>query len=179
MIKVNLLPVKKKRRAKPMPGFVVAAVFVTIAAVAVLAYMIYSLNTQMTVKKNLVAENDRKITALKEKIKAVANYEKRNAEYEKRKDLVEQLSKNRTLPVKVLDEISALLPAGVWLNSLRITGDSVSLSAIGFTNTDVVNYVNNCKNSKMFTDVYLGESVQTKISGFSAYHFTLTFKVKA
>ncbi len=161
-----------------MPSFVVAAVFVTIAAAAVLAYVIYSLNSQATVKKTLVADNDKKITALKEKIKAVADYEKRNAEYKKRKDLVEQLSKNRTLPVKVLDEISSLLPAGVWLKSLRITGNSVSLSAIGFTNTDVVNYVNNCKNSTMFTDVYLGESVQTSISGFSAYSFTLTFKVK-
>ena len=178
MIKVNLIPVKRKRRAKPLPGFVVAAVIVTLATAAVLAYTVYSMNSKLAVKKVLIAENDKKIAALKEKIKAVADYEKRNAEYKKRKDLVEQLSKNRTLPVEALDEISSLLPSGVWLNSLSFSGGNVTLSATGFTNTDVVNYVNNCKNSKMFSDVYLGESVQTSISGFSAYNFKLTLKVK-
>ncbi|MEJ2695313.1 MAG: PilN domain-containing protein [Candidatus Sulfobium sp.] len=179
MIKVNLLPVKKKRRAKPVPGFLVAAVVLPIATAAVLVYVIYSMNAALTSRKDLVAKNDKKIAQLKEKIKSVTDYEKRNAEYKKRKELVEKLSRNRTLPVKALDEISSLLPAGVWLNSLKLSGDNISLSGTAFTNTDVVNYVNNCKNSRMFTNVYLGESVQTSISGFSAYNFRLTFKVKS
>ncbi len=179
MIKVNLLPVKKKRKAKPVPGFVVAGILVTIATAAVLVYVIYSLNASVVSKKNLIAANDQKIAKLKEKIKSVADYEKRNAEYKKRKDVVEKLSRNRTLPVKTLDEISSLLSSGVWLNSLGINNDKVNLSGTGFTNTDVVDYVNNCKNSKLFTDVYLGESIQRNISGYSVYNFKLTFKVKS
>lgn len=178
MIKVNLLPVKKKKRSKPVPGFVIAGIGVTIAAAVVLIYTIYSLNAKISAKNTLIEQNDKKIAALQKKIRSVADYEKRNAEYKKRKKLVEKLSRNRKLPVEVLDQISALLPAGVWLNSLKISGDKVSVSATGFTNTDVVNYVNNCKNSKMFNKVYLRDSVQTSISGFSAYHFNLTFEVK-
>lgn len=178
MIKVNLLPVKKKRRARQMPTFLILSVVISVVTAAVLAYAVYSLNAQVTTKKRMIAENEKKIAQLKEKIKAVADYEKRNEEYRKRRDLVEKLSRNRTIPVEMLDEVSSLLPKGVWLRSLSLSGDNVSLMATGFTNTDVVQFVNNCKHSKMFADVYLIQSVQTKVGEFSAYNFDLKFKVK-
>jgi len=178
MIKVNLLPVKKKRKAKPVPVYLVVSVLLTVVICTVLAYLFYFYSSRLAERKVRVADNDKKIAELQEKIKAVNDYEKRNAMYKQRKEIIEQISKNKTLPVKALDEISKLLPAGVWLTSLAINGQNVNLSGIAFTNTDVVNYVNNCKNSGLLTDVYLQESVQTAISGYSAYTFRLTCKVK-
>lgn len=178
MIKVNLIPSKKKRRARQMPTFLILSVLIFVVTAAVLAYSVYSLNAQVTSKKRIIAENDKKIAQLKEKIKAVVDYEKRNEEYRKRRDLVEKLSKNRTVPVKMLDELSSILPKGVWLKTLSFSRNNVSLTATGFSNTDVVQFVNNCKQSKMFIDVYLIQSVQTKIGGFSAYNFGIRFKVK-
>ena len=73
------------------------------------------------------------------------DFEKRNADFQKRKEIIEQLGKNKTLPVKILDEVSRLLPPGVWLTSMDVVGDKVNLSCTAFTNTDVVNYVDNLK----------------------------------
>jgi type IV pilus assembly protein PilN len=179
MIKVNLLPVKKRKKAKPLPAFLVSTILITAITGAVLIYVIYIFNSTVSARRIQVAANEKKIAELKAKIKSVEDYEKRNADYKQRKEIIEQLSKNKTLPVKIVDEISALLPAGVWLNVMSINGHDISLSCTGFTNTDVVNYVNNLKSAKMFTDVYLQESVQGNISGFSVYGFRLTFKVKA
>ncbi len=178
MIKVNLLPVKKKKKAKPVPLFVVASVAVTIFSCLLLAYLVYFFSGRLEAKQQQVAANEKTIAKLKEKIKAVDNYETRNATYKQRKELIEQLGKNKTLPVKIIDEVSRLLPAGVWLTSMGIKGSEVSLGCMGFTNTDVVNYVNNLKTSKLFADVFLQESVQQQASGFSVYSFRLTFKVK-
>jgi type IV pilus assembly protein PilN len=178
MIKVNLLPIKKKKRAKPLPKFLVVGVLVTLVTAIVLAYVYYFFSSRVEAREMQVRENEKRIAELKEKIKAVEDYESRNATYKKRKELIEQLSKNKTLPVKIIDEISALLPTGVWLDAMTINGTDVSLSCTGFTNTDVVNYVNNLKNASLFYDVYLQESVQTEISGFSTYKFRITFKVK-
>jgi len=179
MIKINLLPVKKKKKAKPVPAFLIASVLVTFAVGAILAYLVYFFNDRLSTRQAKVTENDKQIVELAKKIKAVEDYEKRNADFKMRKDIIEQLGKSKSLPVKVLDEISALLPSGVWLTTMDIKGADIVLGCTGFTNTDVVNYVNNLKNSKLFTDVYLQESVQTQASGFSAYTFRLTFKVKA
>jgi type IV pilus assembly protein PilN len=178
MIKVNLLPVKKKKKAKPVPAFILAMILAIIATGAVLAYLVYFFNTRLEARKAKVAENERTIAELREKIKAVEDYEKRNADYTRRKALIEQLGKNKALPVKVLDEISAQLPPGVWFTSLNISGADVGISCTGFTNTDVVNYVNNLKGSKMFQDVYLQESVQVRSAGFAVYNFSIKLKVK-
>jgi type IV pilus assembly protein PilN len=178
MIKINLLSVKKKKRAKPVPAFVLASVGVTLAVCVLLAYLVYSFNATVTSKKNQVAENEKTLARLKERIKAVNDYEKRNATYKQRKEIIEQLGRNKTLPVKVIDQVSALLPPGVWLTSIGLTGLNVNLGCVAFTNTDAVDYVNNLKKAPLFTDVFLQESVQNQVSGFSVYSFRLTFKVK-
>ncbi|MBA4372195.1 MAG: hypothetical protein C0402_04975 [Thermodesulfovibrio sp.] len=180
MIKVNLLPVKKKKKAVQIPGFVIAAVLVTLLSAAVMFYVYYMFNEKVTSRKNLVASNDAKIAELEKKILAVTDFEKRNQDYKARKDIIEQLGKSKTLPVKVLDEVSAQLPNGVWVTgmSVRNSGAELSMSCTAFTNTDVVNYVNNLKGSKLFADVYLNESVQSQVLGFSVYTFSLVIKVK-
>ncbi|MDA8083939.1 MAG: PilN domain-containing protein [Nitrospiraceae bacterium] len=181
MIKVNLLPVKKKKKSRQFPGFIVAMFFITIAAIAAGVFLSYRYSEKVLAKKSLVAANDAKIAELDRKIKSVADYEKRNQDYKARKDIIEKLGKNRTLPVKVLDEISARLPSGVWFNSvdLQNSGSDITLQCVAFTNTDVVNYVNNLKGSTLFSDVFLNESVQSQISGFNVYTFSLIIKVKA
>jgi type IV pilus assembly protein PilN len=179
MIKVNLLPVKKRKKQKPLPTFLISIVFVTLIACVVLAYLVFFFSGRVSEKKAKVRDNEVKITELKQKIKDVEDFEKRNAVFQKRKEIIEQLGKNKTLPVKILDEINSLLPPGVWLVSMDVVGDNVNLSCTAFTNTDVVNYVDNLKLSKLFADIYLQESVQTQASGYSLYNFRLTFKVKA
>jgi type IV pilus assembly protein PilN len=180
MIKVNLLPVKKKKKAAQIPGFVLAAVLAALLSGAVMFYVYYMFNEKVASRKNLVASNEVKITELGKKIQAVTDYEKRNQDYKSRKDIIEQLGKNKTLPVKVLDEVSAQLPNGVWVTTmdLKNSGAELSMHCTAFTNTDVVNYVNNLKGSKLFADVFLNESVQNQVSGFSVYTFSLTIKVK-
>ena len=143
MIKINLLPAKKKKRAKPVPSFVIATIGLTLAVCVLMAYLVYSFNSTVTAKKNQIAKNEKTLAALKEKIKAVNDYEKRNATYKQRKQIIEQLGRNKTLPVKVVDQVSALLTPGVWLTSLGLSGQNVNLSCMAFTNTDVVDYVNN------------------------------------
>lgn len=181
MIKINLLPVKKKK-AKPIPGFVILAIVVTVVVAAVLIYTVFYFNSKIESKKAEIAKNEKIIQELKEKIKEVEAYEKRNALFQQRKKIIEDLSRNKTVPVKIIDEVSNVLPTGVWLNGLTVKGKSVALNCTGFSNTDVVNYVTNLKNSKMFTDVYLKQSVQSKArkgAAVTLYNFTVTFKVKA
>jgi type IV pilus assembly protein PilN len=179
MIKVNLIPTKKKKKQKPVPVFLIYTVLLTLAVGAIFLYITYHFSSTISAKEKKVKENVITIASLKEKIKAVEDFEKLNKTFQQRKDIIEELGRNKSRPVKILDEISALLPPGVWLSTADVKGLDVSLSCTAFTNTDVVNYVNNLKNSKLFTDVYLQESVQSKATTTTVYSFKLTFKVKA
>lgn len=184
MIKVNLLPVKKKKKQKPVPVLLINAGIVTIITIAVLVYVTYFFSSRLSDRETKVRENDKKIAELKERIKAVEDFEKLNKTFQQRKDIIEELGRNKTRPVKVLDEVSALLPPGVWLTGMEVKGAEIKLACTAFTNTEVVNYVDNLKNSRLFADVYLQESVQakessqTKTAGATVYTFKLQFKVK-
>lgn len=178
MIKINLLPVKKKKKAKPLPTFLIVAVGVVIASIVVMFYLNYFFQSRLAERQAQVTDNERKLDELAKKIKAVDDYEKRNAEYRKRKDIIEQLGKNTAVPVKILDELSTLLPVGVWLTSLNIKEDGITMKCSAFSNTDVVNFINNLKGSKILADVYLQESVQAQQGGFTIYNFGVTCKVK-
>ncbi len=179
MIKINLLPTKKKKKQKPVSTFLIYTILLTLVTGMVTAYLAYFYSSRLSDREAKVRENDLKIAELKEKIKAVEDFERLNRTFQQRKDIIEELGRNKSLPVKTLDEISAQLPVGVWLTAMEAKGSEIKLSCTAFSNTDVVNYVNNLKNSKLFTDVYLQESIQVKTKETSVYTFRLTFKVKS
>ena len=178
MIKVNLIPVKRKKKAKPLPTFIITMVIVTIGVSVVMAYLFFFFNSRLSTKKAEFAAKEKQIAELKEKIKAVENFEQLNKTFQQRNDIIELLSKSRSVPVKLLDEISNLLPNGIWFRTMTVSGENVSVDGYGFTNTDIVSYVDNVKNSKIFTDVYLQESKSTEIEKIPLYMFKLTFKIK-
>jgi type IV pilus assembly protein PilN len=178
MIKVNLLPIKRKKKAKPLPAFLIATVVATVVVCLIMAYLSFFFSSRLSARKETFANNEKRIAELKAKIKAVEDFEKRNKTYKQRNDIIEQLSKNRSVPVKILDEISALLPTGVWLQSMVVTASGISLEGYGFTNPDIVIFVDHLKASTMFTDVYLQESRSVEIEKVPAYMFKLSFKLK-
>jgi len=178
MIKVNLLPVKRRRKAKPLPSLLIVTILATVCVGIILAYLTFFFSSRLSAKKTRYAANEKTIAELKEKIKAVEDFEQRNKTYKERNDIIEQLSKNKSVPVKLLDEVSILLPSGVWLKTMSEKGGMISIEGYGFTNTEIVSYVDNIKNSKMFTEVYLQESKSGEIEKIPLYMFKLTFKVK-
>ena len=177
MIRINLLPVKRKKKAKPVSAFVITSTFVILALLIVLAYLYFYFDSNLQSAKRTVEDNKQKIADLKEKIKDVEDFEKLNKTYDERTKVIEQLRKNQNIPAMMLDEISRDLPAGIWLQSLTISGGNVNIDGFGFTNADVVAYVDNLKRSNKFSDIYLQESKQTEIEKIPLYSFKLTFKV--
>ena len=179
MIKVNLLPGKRKKKAKPLPSFLIATIFITLGTIIVAAYLVFFFNSRLSAKKDQFTANEKKIAELKARIKAVENFEQRNKTFKQRNEIIEQLSKNKSVPVKILDEVSALLPNGIWLNVMTVSGEVINLDGYGFTNSDIVSFVDSIKNSKMFAEVYLQESKSIEIEKIPLYTFKLTFKLKA
>jgi type IV pilus assembly protein PilN len=179
MIKVNLLPVKRKKKSKPLPSLLITTILVTVGACIIMAYLAFFFNSRLSEKKVQFTANEKKMAELKAKIKAVDDFEQRNKTFKQRSEIIEQLSRNKSVPVKILDEISVLLPSGIWIHGMSVSGDTLNLDGYGFTNSDIVSFVDNIKNSKMFTEVYLQESKSAEVEKIPLYTFKLTFKLKA
>lgn len=177
MIKVNLIPIKRKKKAKPLPTFLIIGLLITFATVFLTGFFYYRASKKLSIKNAQFIANENRLAELKEKIKAVENFEQLNKDFQQRNKIIEQLSKNKSLPVRLLDEVSNLLPIGVWLETMTVTGSTVKIKGYGFTNTDVVKYVDNIKASQLFADVYLQQSKGTEVEKVPLYQFQLTFRV--
>jgi len=178
MIKVNLLPVKRKRKPKPIPSFIVTTVIVIGITIIVMANLAFFFNSRLSKKKALFKTNESKIVELKQKIKEVENFEQLNKTIEQKNSIIEQLSKNKSVPVRLLAEVNNLLPNGVWLDDLTVSGENVSMQGFAFANSDIVTYVDNIKNSQIFSDAFLQESKSTNLENTPLYMFKLTFKIR-
>ena len=178
MIKINLLPVKRKKKVQPLPVVFIYGAGVFIIIFIILGVLFLNLNSKISRMKDDKAKKEVALNELREKIKEVESYERDNEAYRKKNDIIEQLKKNQNAPLRLLDEVSAQLPKGVWLTSLTSKADAVDIVGYAFTNSDLVGYVQNLKSSQYLTDVELLESKQVKVGEVSLYEFKLIFRIK-
>jgi len=177
MIRINLLPAKRKRKGSELPvHFIPGALISVIGLVLLIGYFIY-LNNQITTIKADKSAKEKRLAEIKEKIKEVEDYEKDNEIFREKNKVIEQLKAKQSAPLILLDEVSNMLPKGVWLTSLAETGGIIKITGVAFTNPDLVNYVQNLKASKYMNDVRLIESKQAKIGESTVYNFSLSFRM--
>lgn len=180
MIKINLLPVKKKRKPKvEIPKIpILPMVLVTAVTLIAVGFVWFTVESKISKLKTEKASKEKTLADLKTKIKDVENFEKDNKKLEEKKNIIEQLKKNQSGPLRLLDELSSCLPERVWLSTLNESGGTVSVEGFAFSNSDIVIFVNNLKGSKYLSDVGLIESKQTAQEKVPVYNFKITCKVK-
>ncbi|NOZ25203.1 MAG: PilN domain-containing protein [Nitrospirae bacterium] len=184
MIRINLLPVKRKKKPKPIPGFVVATVVASIIVIVGVVFAYVNIKEEIKTLQARKTANEQKLQELKKKLKALENYETLVKAVERKKGVILQLRKNQGVPVRLMDELSKDLPNGIWLKELKTMGNTVDIEGYAFTNSDVVKYVNRLKKSPLFNSVYLAESKRKEISAggtkekIPVYNFKIKLGVK-
>jgi len=190
MIKINLLPEKEKKKARvAIPKIVIPKMtipgvptlpmsVVSFITLIVLGFLWVSIENKISVRNAEKKTKEKTLSELKAKVKEVEYYERDNKNFEEKTNIIEQLRKAQSGPVRLLDEISTGIPERVWLSSLNESGGTVNIEGLAFSNSDIVLFVNNLKDSKYLTDVFLIESKQTSQEKLSVYQFRMICKVK-
>jgi type IV pilus assembly protein PilN len=111
-------------------------------------------------------------------LKEVKNIEAERKQVQDKIEIIEQLKRNQSGPVRLLDEVSKALPTGASILRLTERGGSVDIDGDAFTNNDVVRYIDNLKSSPYFSEVYLLETRQAQLEGVDIYKYKLQFKFK-
>lgn len=190
MIKINLLPEKKKKKARvaipkiAIPKITIPSVptlpmaVVSVITLVVLGFLWFSIEKKISVRNAEKKTKEKTLSELKAKVKEVEYYERDNKNFEEKTNIIEQLRKAQSGPVRLLDEISTGIPERVWLSSLNESGGTINIEGLAFSNSDIVLFVNNLKDSKYLTDVFLIESRQTSQEKLSVFQFRMICKVR-
>jgi len=180
MITINLLPTKRKPPKKItelQQQIVLGMLILVLAGIGFLYFWTQLDNRIETLERNKAAA-DARVSEQDNMLKAVKTVEEERKEVADKIGVIEQLKKNQSSLVRLLDEVSKALPQGVNLTSLSESSGQVNIEGTAFTNNDIVRFVDNLKASPLLADVFLLESAQGAQEGIEIYKYKLKFVFK-
>lgn len=180
MIKINLLPTKRKvpKKVTELQQQMVLGALILVLTSIGMGYAWIALNSRIEKLQREKAAADAKILEQDNRLKEVKNVEDERKKVFEKISVIEQLKKNQTGPVRLLDEISKALPAGVNLSLLLEKNGQVDIDGTAFTNNDIVRFVDNLKAKPFFTDIFLMETKQVTFEKVDMYQYKLQFRFK-
>ena len=162
MAKINLLPWRAERRREREREFFMMLGAAALAAVAVVAIWWYVMDWQL-------ANQDDRNFYLKEQIKIldgqlaeIKELDKTKSKLLARKQIIEQLQASRSQMVHLFDELVKTIPDSVRLDSLKQTGDILTLQGVAQSNASVANYMRNLDSSRWLTR---SDLIKTEVAG--------------
>jgi len=147
MIPINLLPHREERRKEQRKRFVALAVgTLAIGAGIVLAvHSYFGSRIQAQVGRNEYLLNE--IAILDRQIEEIKKLKEQTEALLGRKQVVESLQSNRSETVRLLDQLVRQIPDGVYLKSVKQTGDRVNISGYASSNARVSTLMRNLEAS--------------------------------
>lgn len=162
MAKINLLPWRAQVRKQREREFYMMLGGAFVAAVLAVLLWIFWMNMRIDDQnaRNTYLTNQSK--ELDSKLEEIKKLEQTKAALTMRKQIIEQLQANRSQMVHLFDEMVKQIPDGARLNTLKQTGDTLTLEGFAQSNASVASYMRNLDGSPWLTHSDLQRTEATK-----------------
>lgn len=179
MVKINLLPARgSKKKETARQQLVILGVSVTVVLIVGLASYVY-IQARVKAAKDEIARSEGELQQLKGKIGEIENVKKLKDEVKKKLDVLSQLRKEKTGPVRRLATLSDAIPERLWLTKYTESGANVSIGGIALDEDLIAAFMRNLQGSADYTNVELVVSEQTDVGGVKAKRFDITCQLKS
>lgn len=156
MIRINLLPVRAAQKKEKL----ISQVVILVLSVALVGLGCAGMQTLLSTKikdvRGEISSAQNEINRLNKKIGEVNKIKKLTAELDSKKKVLESLEAGRSGPVKLLDELSAVIPDNVWIDSFQLSNGGISLRGKGITEEVIAVFLRDLEASPYFQGVELG-----------------------
>jgi len=178
MAKINLLPWRAAVRKQREREFYI--MLGGAAAAAALAVVLWAVWMNMRIDNQDERNNylTRQSKELDSKIEEIQKLEQTKSALLTRKQIIEQLQANRSQMVHLFDEMVKTIPDGARLDSLKQSGDTLTLDGFAQSNASVASYMRNLDGSPWLTHSDLQKTEAAKASQKrDRFSFGLTVKL--
>ncbi len=176
MIRINLLPHREIRRAarRRQLGVLLAATLVL--AVGAIGLGQAAISARVAIQEERNAYLEQEIAKLDTQIGEIKKIKEETRALLERKQVVETLQSNRTEAVHLLDEIIRILPEGLYLKSVKQTGDEIELLGYTQSSARVSTLMRSLEDSPWFEQPTLIEIKAATVNNLRANEFNLRVK---
>lgn len=178
MIRINLLPHRQEKRAQRKRQMAVGAVLAAGIGVVIglLGHTYFSGRVDVQRARNAYLTEETK--KLDEQIEKINGIKEQTQDLLARKQVVEGLQTNRSEAVHLLDQLVRQLPEGMWIKSVKQTGQVVNIIGYAQTNGRVSTLMRNVDASQWLEKPELVEIKAVILNNTSISEFSLNVRVK-
>ena len=155
MIDINLLPVREARRKADVRQLGMQVLLAGILGGASIGFVHSHLVSRISETEERIHQMEADIKQFQPQLDQVAAFRKKKASLEKKIEVIEDLDRARTGPVRVMSELATHMPDRVWLTTLTTDGNSIKLKGEGMDNELVAVLMRALKESPYFSNVDL------------------------
>jgi len=174
MIRINLVRGKRKKRRELNVGSVWIALPLVVLAGTL--YFHTTVSGRISRLNADIVKANADIERLKKEIGEVEKFKARKSELQKKVDIISNLQKGRTGPVRHFEALSAAIPEKCWIDTLSVKDEKVTLSGVALNNYTIANFMTALGQTGRFRDVALGAAEQATVAGVKLVKFNLTFQ---
>src|ERR1700686_3095571 len=177
MPRINLLPWREQERKVRRREFLVAAGGAVIASIVLLGVgkLLYAGWTEAQIEKNNLLKKE--IVKLDAQIADIQDLENRKQRLVARMEIIEKLQRKRPEIVHLFDEIVKTVPEGIYLTTIKQTGNKLEIHGIAQSSTRVSTFMRNIDSSVWLDNPVLQVVESAKDSSTGGSNFTLTSDV--
>ena len=177
MPRINLLPWREQERKIRRREFMVAACGAIVAAAVFVGggKLVYSSWTDSQTEKNNLLKKE--IVKLDSQIADIQDLETRKQRLVARMEIIERLQRKRPEIVHLFDEIVKTVPDGIYLTTLKQSGNKLEIHGVAQSSTRVSTFMRNIDSSVWMDNPVLQVVESAKDSPTGGSNFTLTSDV--
>jgi type IV pilus assembly protein PilN len=179
VINVNLLPKEERFEeprtlAPPRTKFLVPLAAAVALLVPIGTLFIHQEMKLQSLRRDIqLAEQES--ASLRPRVTRVQELEAQRADLLRRLELVRSLNQERSLSVRLLDELARQVPGNLWLTKLSPAGPgAMTLEGVTFTPLVLADLMRRLNESRLYRDVDLTVAERTLIGDQKVLKFTIT-----
>lgn len=177
MIRINLLPHRaEKRRARQIQFAALSVISVVLGALLV-GFVHAAISSQISYQERRNAYLKQETAILDKQIEEIKKLREQTQSLLARKDAVEKLQSDRSDVVHLLDQMLRILPDGVYLKTLKQTGNKINVVGYAQSNARISTLMRAIEDSPWLDSPALVEIHASSAGGARVSEFTLTFNL--
>jgi type IV pilus assembly protein PilN len=162
MIRINLLSAREIRaEIGRRQDLTVAAVSLGVTLALILIVFLYQFS-RSTLFSSRLSGLRQEIAALESQAKEVTELQKNIGELKQKVKVIDDLSKKKVGPVRVMESLSGATPVRLWLTEFKENAGNLSLNGMAVDNQTVADFLKALSSTAYFKDVELVETSQAE-----------------
>ena len=177
MIRVNLLPHRaEKRKARQVQFIILSALSLALGAVIV-GFVYVAIDTQISYQERRNAYLKQEIAVLDKQIEEIRKLREQTQALLSRKTVVENLQSTRSDVVHLLDQMLRILPDGVYLKTLKQSGNQINVDGYAQSSARVSTLMRSIEDSPWLDTPTLIQVQAATVGGKRLSEFQLNFNL--